>query len=125
MALTIPSYPNPYDPANPFTNVHAYIAGVTLDLSNGSGSIVYNIHPNESAWVAAPLDQITIGFGEVLVPADGQNPAVTARTLEEFKAQEGFLEHFDGFGGFFYLDALKHPKFAGATEYVAPEEPEA
>jgi hypothetical protein len=117
MALLIPSFPNPHDPANPLIDAYGWIAGLSLDLASGQGQVVLNIHPNAAAWQSPPVAQIGIALGQVLGPGPEGGPAVTFPTLAEFLARLGFGQAYATIGAEIYAEALaKHPAFAGAVE---------
>ena len=120
MALSVPSYPNPYDPSTPIANAYALIAGLYLDMSNSTGRVVLNINPSETAWAAAPLAQAAVSLGETLVPGD---PAVSPPvapvvfpTLAEMMADTEFAAAFNTIGSKIYqrVQALV-PAFKGST----------
>ncbi len=113
MALSVPEYPNPFDPANPLENAYAYLAGLGLDISNGSGRMTLNVHPNEAAWQGVPVGQVSITLGEVLVAGD---EPVTFPTLTELMEDEAFASAYATIGAILYGHALNHPAFDGATQ---------
>ncbi len=119
MALTVPTWRNPFDISNPFENVYARIAGVGLDASVGSGRVVFNIHPNAAALGSVPLDQLGISLGEQLVAADPlADPPVEAvnfQTLGQFMADTEFAAAYAVIAAKLYAAALNHPRMAGAT----------
>ena len=125
MALNVPEFPDPRDPANPLKNAYAWLAWWALDLSNDTGRLVLNIHPNEAAWTAAPVAQLGISLGQVLVPAKPGDPTadppvpatpeVRFPTLEALMADPEFVAAYNTVGAKLYAASLNHPKLAGAT----------
>jgi len=120
MALRLTNVPNPYDRANPFETAYAWIAGVYLDISQNSGTAVFNVNPNEDSAKSPPLFQVTIRLGEVLVPADptADPPVEEIRfpTLEQLMGNAGssFSTAFNLIGADLYENALNHPMFKDA-----------
>jgi hypothetical protein len=117
MALQIPSFPNPHDPAAPLVNAYAWISSQGLDLFSGQGQFVLNINPNEAAWQSSPVAQIGIALGQVLGPGPEGGPPATFKTLAEFMADPEFAQAFTTMGAKLYAEALAtHPLLAGAVE---------
>ncbi len=121
MALSIPTFENPYDPSTPFQNAYAWTANLALDVFHGLGRITLNVNPNENAWQGSPIGQVSINLGEVLVPAsqDEQGdpvPEVRIKTLLELMTDPEFAQAYAVIGSKLYAEAIKHPKFAGATQ---------
>jgi hypothetical protein len=117
MALQIPSFPNPHDPANPLIDAYAWLASLNLDLATGQGQVVFDIHPNAAAWQSPPVAQIGIALGQVLGPGPEGGPAATFPTLAEFMARLGFSQAYTTIGAELYAAAVeRHPLLAGATE---------
>jgi hypothetical protein len=119
MALNIPTYPNPYDPANPLSNVYAWISRLELNIAAGVGRMTLDLNPNAAAWAAAPLGQVGISLGQVLTPGNPTaNPPVAAEsfpTLAELMADAEFASAYATIGQKLYAAALRHPSFSGAT----------
>lgn len=111
----ITTWANPYDPATPLTNVYAYAAGLGLDASNGSGQVTYNAHPNANAWTGTPIGQVSIQLGDVIVPVNGEIPAVVMPTLAELMANPQFAQAYTTIGQVLDAYAVQHPAFAGGS----------
>lgn len=126
MALNIPKYPDPRDPANPLSDAYAWLSEIALDLRGNAGRLTLNVHPNEAAWTAAPVAQLGISLGQILVPATPGDPtaippvpatpAVTFPTLADLMADADFASAYNTIGAKLYAAALAHPRLAGATE---------
>jgi hypothetical protein len=131
MALTIPSYPIRFDPANPISNAYAWLAGVYLDLSSNSGRVVLNVHPNAASWQSPPVDQVAVALGQVFggpgatSGPDPGLPAVRFPTLGELMADPGpvgdtgisFAQAYAVIGLKLYAElAARVPALAGARE---------
>jgi hypothetical protein len=125
MALDIPTYPNPFDPNTPLTNVYAWMSGIGMDMSNNTGRLTLNIHPNEAAWVGTPIGQISIALGETLVPANptAEPPVEEVKfpTFTELMAIPEFATAYTTIGGILYQNCLPHPMLAGATPHQNEE----
>lgn len=111
MALTIPSYPNPCDPANPLTSAYAWASMVVFDLAGSAGSVTLNVNPNSAAWNSRPVDQLTVYFGADL------GGSVPMATITSLMSDPVFEAAFNTVGSKIYA-ALKaaHPLLAAATE---------
>lgn len=117
MALIIPSYPNPHDPANPLVDAYAWMASLILDLASGQGQIVLNIHPSEATWQSPPVAQLGIALGQVLGPGPEGEPAVAFPSLDELMADAEFAAAYATIGARLYAAAVAtHPALAGATQ---------
>lgn len=124
MALNIPSFPDPRDPANPITNAYGFIAEVTFSWI-GESKLTINISPNAAAWTGAPVDQIRVKAGEILAPAQYDNwqspdrkvisPEVRYPTFEQLMADPEFAQAFAVIGGKLQTALAGHPRLAGAT----------
>lgn len=122
MALTIPSFLNPFDPSAPLFGAYAWISGVYLDLSNGSGRVVVNVHPSAQAAASAPpIAQVAVTLGEVLVPAvpaEGETPEVPAVAfpgLAELMGDPDFLTAFGTIQVMLEAALAGHPRLAGSA----------
>jgi hypothetical protein len=119
MALNIPTFPNPFDPNTPLTNLYAWMSFVAFDVASGSGRLVINLNPNEAAWPNLPLEQIEITLGQLLQPGDPNAeppvPPVTFPTIAELMAIPEFAAAYLTIGGILYQKALDHAKLQGAT----------
>lgn len=120
MALIVPSFDNPYDPAHPLTDAYAWIAGLFLDLHSGNGRVVLNINPSEAAWNAIPVAQVSVSMGEAVVAGDANaDPPVSPvvfPTLPELMSNPEFAQAFNTIGYVLYtLVAERCPVLSGAT----------
>jgi hypothetical protein len=128
MALSIPTYLNPFDPANAITNAYGWISLLSLDLFAEKGRVVLSINPNASAWEATPIDTITMALGQIV---EKENPSasppiagVAIVTLAELLAETAtigstgitFAEAFGAIGQRLYVEAIKLPPLAAATQ---------
>jgi hypothetical protein len=119
MAIEIPTFPNPFDPNTPLTNIYAWMSFIAFDVRLDVGRLVLNIHPNESAWESQPLEQISIALGELLQPGDPNAeppvPPKTFPTMAELMQIPEFASAYLTIGGILYQKSLDHPKLAGST----------
>ena len=65
MAIAVPEFTSPFDPANPVKDAYLWIASLALDNAAGTGRLTLNIHPNAAAHTAQPLAQINVTLGQV------------------------------------------------------------
>lgn len=109
MALNIPIYPNHFHQSVPLENAYGWIAGISLDISNNTGSLVLNIHPEESAWASIPVAQLSVYLGQP--GSSGNFP-----TLTDLFNDSEFLNAYNIIGGKMYLHLLNlHlPELSGA-----------
>lgn len=124
MALLIPSFPDPRDPATPLQNAYAFISEVTFSWT-GQSRLTISVNPNVGAWTGAPVGQVQVRAGEILVPAVYDDPvspdrtivtpAVTYPTFEELLADPEFAQAFALIGAKLQAPLLNHPRLAGAT----------
>ena len=110
MALNIPEYNNPYDPANPVQNAYAWMSFLAVDLLSNSGRFQLNVNPSESAWTAQPLGTHSVALGQVYTPANpGATPPVAEvrmKRLDELMADPEFAAAFNTIGSKLYTEAL-------------------
>lgn len=122
MALNIPAFDNPFDPANPFVNAYGWNSFVSLDLFSGTGRVVVNVNPSPAAWQNPPIGQRSIALGEKVADAtydaEGNQltPEVRIKTLAELMANPTFAAAFNVIGSELYSEVQKHPDFAGSTQ---------
>ena len=120
MAISIPSYPNPFEPAKPVVAAYAWTSFIALDLFANQGRLQLNINPNLTSWSAPPMGTISVALGQVFVAA---NPAavppvaeVRFPRLDELMADPAFASAYNTIGSKLYAALLLyHPALAGAT----------
>ncbi len=124
MALSIPSYTTPYS-STPSTDAYAWSSNIAVDFASGNGRVTVNVHPDEASANAGlpPIDQIGVTLGEVLVPANGDTPAITFPDLTGLIAEaaqavvdEPSLTPFDAIRQVIYTNLKNHPKLEGSTD---------
>jgi hypothetical protein len=120
MALNIPTYANPFDPANPLTNVYGWTAFLALDAFADQGRLQLSINPNEAAWKAQPLATLSVSLGQVFTPANtNATPPVAAvafPTLDELMADAEFAAAYEVIGQKLYAALVaNHPALTDAT----------
>lgn len=119
MALSIPTFPNPYS-STPLANAYAWLAFIALDLSTGQGRVAFNVHPSAEDWSKPPLGQLSITLGQDLnPPAAGGPPPPPAvfPTLAELMTDPEFAEAYRVIGAKIYQHAAaKVPVFAGSSQ---------
>lgn len=122
MARSIPSYPDPQNSAQPIQGAYGYTSGIGLDLRNGAGSAVMDIHrtPASAAALDQPVNQLRISFGEVFSPGDPSTspptPAVQAATIAEFLSDPQVAAAWAVIEAALDAQWAKHPALAGSSE---------
>lgn len=124
MALNIPSYPNPFDPATPLVNSYAWISFLALDLFAENGRFQLNVNPTAASWQASPLSTISLTTGQVVVPANPPVAAISILTLAELLAETTtigttgltFAQAYAAIGQRLYAESLKLPLLSAATQ---------
>ncbi len=124
MSLLVPSFAA-HQFATPLTNAYAWVSGLAIDFGTGAGRATINVHPDVASALASkpPIDQVTIGLGDILVPAQGQTPAVTFPTLSQLVASATAeqkstptLDPFAALRAAIYSALISHPLFVGSTQ---------
>lgn len=116
MALNIPSIENPFDPNNPLTDAYAWIVNISLDIYSNNGRVILNINPNEEAWSAPAMRQVSIELGQITKPINENNDTeVRVKTLSELMADPEFAQAYSVLGAKLYAEVLKHPIFENST----------
>jgi hypothetical protein len=112
MALSIPHFPNPFDPANPLANAYAWTSALALDLAAGTGRLCLNVHPRPEAWESPPVAQIVVTLGESFPPVtEARMPS-----LAELMADPEFAAAYEVIGSKLYAAvAAHHPALAGSS----------
>jgi hypothetical protein len=108
----LPSIPDPQDPTTPISNAIAWIAGLSIDFSNGNGQIVLNIHRSIGAAnaLAPPSSQVVIRLGEALDSTHNFPTLETALQDTEFASAWSVVRDK------LYAWSKDHPLFANSTE---------
>jgi hypothetical protein len=87
-------------------DAYAWIRQLTLDLRNGAGTIVLDVHPNEESWVKPPVEQIRIEFGQRF--PDGSEFPSLAVALADPVVAEAYAKLGEAL---YYMIATTHPLF--------------
>lgn len=119
MALLIPKFPNPFDPANPLVNAYGWLAGLSLDLAAGSGRVTIHVNPNSEAWQSPPITTIGVGLGDLMTPAataaSPPTPEVRFPSMADLMADPAFAAAYNVIGTKLYTALMTtHPALAGA-----------
>lgn len=123
MSLSVPAYQPPQFAA-PIANAYAWIVQEGSRYDDGSGTLVFNVHPDVASANALkpPIDQVRIVLGQVLVPATPTTPAVMFPTMAQLDASAHALQQstpsltpMQALRLACYEAAVQHPLFAGAT----------
>lgn len=104
MALSIPSYPNPYDSANALTNAYGWISSIALDAGTGNGVVSLSIHPSAAASsTSPPISVVSVSLGQGGFPsfADlmGDTAFATAFGTIKAKLENALIDHVTALSG--------------------------
>lgn len=125
MAINIPSFKNPVDSSKPYVNAYGWITYLELDILNGEGRLIVNVHPSEANWTDSPIKRVPIALGEVWnLPNPNVTPPVEFSrcvTLSELMQNPDFAAAYLTIGNILYEAVLGKPEFDGAT--VIPPTP--
>lgn len=107
--MTLPSYPNRFDPEHPFTNVCPKIISVSLNLATGHGTALVGIYRNSALAESGgePIDLVDVRLGD----AEGG----IGEDLETFASDPVFANYCAGVAMYLYEKMKLHPLFASAV----------
>lgn len=120
MALQVALYPDPQAPGVSITNAYAWIAGLWIDFTTGSGTIEVYVHRSAAAASAVPLPPVADHFRVTLgqpVTATYMFPTLAQVQQQAATAAQAnpALDPFSALRQVLYQGLLNHPKLAGAT----------
>jgi hypothetical protein len=90
-------------------DAYAWISNLNLDLRQGGGLIVLDVHPSEEHWQKPPAEQILIRFGQQF--PDGSEFPTLATALADPVVAEAYAKLGEAL---YYMIATTHPLFRTA-----------